>query len=128
MLSRREESPACNTIPNAAKNTISPLFAAGVRTTRTHCFIFQLGFYQDVCRTAFQLGDSQHVLVPGTVPLHMQDLGFLLIEHHEILDSPILQTAQVPLDDSTTLQCSSHSTQFCVTCKFFLSSRSLMKD
>ena len=53
------------------------------------------------------------------------------VELHDASLSPIFQAHKVLLDGSTTIWCSSHSSQFCVICKlaamhFVLSSRSLM--
>lgn len=41
----------------------------------------------------------QHILGHGVVPLHVQNFGFLA-EFHEIIVSPFLQLANVPLDSS----------------------------
>ena len=66
------------------------------------------------CFPAFRL---QHVLVPGVVPLQVQDFAVLFVELHEIPLSPVLQPVQIPLDGSTATWCISRSSQYCVICK-----------
>lgn len=66
------------------------------------------------CLAAFQLSGSQHVLVHGAVPSHMQDFALPLVEFHEVPASLFLQPVDVPLYVSTILWSISHSSQFCI--------------
>jgi len=60
-----------------------------------------------------QMGESQHVLVPGIFPPQLKGFALLLVELHEIFVSLPLYPVKVPLDDCTALWKVSHSTQFC---------------
>lgn len=56
-------------------------------------------------KVAFQLSDTQHVLMPGVVPSNTQFFAFPFVELLEDPVSPVLHPVEVPLDDSTTLLC-----------------------
>jgi len=71
------------------------------------------GFQVQFWKAAFQLGEPQHILVPGADPPQVQDFALPLAELHEVPVSSFLQTAEVPLDGSTTLWSVSHFSQFC---------------
>lgn len=79
--------PVGNTLPNEAQDTVSLLCIND--TLLTHV---QLGAHQGLqvvfCKTAFQLGGHQQMLVPGVVPPQEQDFAFLLVECHEVPVSP----------------------------------------
>lgn len=55
------------------------------------------------CRTDFQLGGPQNVLVPGVYPPWVQTFVLHLVELHKILVYLPLQMAKVLLDGSMVL-------------------------
>ena len=79
-----------------------------------------LGMHQDpqffFCQAAFQLGELQPILVLGVVHPQVQDFAILFVELCETPVSLFLWT-KVPPDGSMTLWQTSHSSNFCITCK-----------
>lgn len=72
----------------------------------------------------------------GQLPEHTGAWGFLsqvqemalpFVKLHEVCISPFLQPVEVPLDSSTCIWCTSHSSQFCNISKFCLYTTPLMK-
>lgn len=51
------------------------------------------------------------------IPLEVQNFTFPFVVLLEIPLGPVLQPVQVPLKGSTTISCTSHSTQFYIMCK-----------
>lgn len=70
------------------------------------------------CHGAFQLGDLQHVLVPGIVPPHVLNFA-LFVELHEVPITLFLLPSDICLDDSTTSWCMSRSFQSDVVVQTF---------
>lgn len=90
VLNRGEGSPPLTCwqyFAYEAQGTISLLCIND--TLLTHV---QLGTHKTLqvvfCKTAFQLGGHQQILVPGVVPAQKQDFAFLLVECHEVPVSP----------------------------------------
>ena len=54
------------------------------------------------CKTAFQLV-RQHVLLPGAVPLQVQNMALALVKFHVFGDCPRLKFVKIPLQGLTTL-------------------------
>lgn len=77
---------------------------------RTHCW-FMFNFMSSrtpriprtFCRTAFQLGSWQHVLVPGVVLPELQDFALSLSKLHDVPAIPPVQPIKIPLDGCAAL-------------------------
>ena len=59
----------------------------------------------------------QHGLVREAVPPQAQDLVHPLAELHEVPERPFPQPVETALGGSTSLWCTSCSSQFCVVCE-----------
>lgn len=81
--------PADNAFPNAAKDAVDLCHEGGLLGHG------QLIVLQDpyvlLWRAAFQMVNSQSLLVHGVIPTQRQDFEFSFVELHEIPLDPILQ-------------------------------------
>jgi len=54
----------------------------------------------------------------GFIPSQVQDFALPFVELHEMPVGPFLLPFKVPFNSKSTIWCSSHSSQFCIFCKF----------
>ena len=114
--SRCGPTSAINVLPNAAQDTTGVLCGKGPLLADV-----QPGVHQDLWvlfrKACLQVGGSKHMLVPEVVPPYVQDFAFLLVEHHDVPVSPLLQPVKVPLDGSMILSVTLRNSRFCVNRK-----------
>lgn len=84
-----------------------------------HLAYVQLGVHQYTqvlpYRAAFWLVSPQCVLLPEGYFSPDAVLAFPFVEFHEVPYCPALQPVEVPRDDSTTVWCISHCSQYSIT-------------
>lgn len=119
VLSRAEGSPhwpAGSALPYTAQEVVGFLFHEGTLLAYS-----QPAVQQDTqvffCKATSQLISTQPSLVPGVIPLQVQDFALPIVEPHEVPISPFPQPVKVPVHGSTTLWCISHSFQFRIMCR-----------
>lgn len=113
MLRRKERSPPYL----LAALQMQPRTLLVLLATRVHCGL-ELGVYSLTLPSCFPAGWPQCILVHGIVPYHVQDFSFPFVDICKVSASPLSQPVQVPLNGNTTFWCISHSSQFCISCKF----------
>lgn len=104
--------PVGSVPPNAVQDAIVHLCSEG--TLLTYVQLLHQDTQVLLCNSAFQLFDPQPVLVHGVIPPQRQDLAFLLLKFRRFLSTHFSSLFKVPLNSSTLICCSSHSSQFYV--------------